>query len=254
MNLLGSWLTRGQYTSVFTRGRWQWPVTRVVCVWYSHPTFSIPRWALPLPHFHTCACVVRCGSQLASQQASCFLKLGSCLDQPYWHMCRSALRWWHSARNTCKLQCRGTRNNFKLQCLRKTFETSSCPWSSRLSRLCLADTLRRRVQAVVVAQWVALVSLAANAILTVLLHYTSEEIDGYALPVQVHSYCAFLRSFRGFGWCVYLSFQGCCHFFLHVNFFVIHCWACLSVACNLFLGADVALMVCNHAKVFALSW
>lgn len=37
----------------------------------------------------------------------------------------------------------------------------------------MADTLRRRVQAVVVAQWVALVSLAANAILTVLLHYTS---------------------------------------------------------------------------------
>ena len=99
--------------------------------------------------------------------------IGSCLDQPYWHMCRSALRWWHSARNTCKLQCRGTRNNFKLQCLRNTFETSSCPWSSRLSRLCLADTMRRRVQAVVVAQWVALVSLFANAILTVLLHYTS---------------------------------------------------------------------------------
>lgn len=53
-----------------------------------------------------------------------------------------------------------------LQCLCKTFEISSCPWSSRLNHLCLADTLRRRAQASVGAQWVAFVSLFANAMLT----------------------------------------------------------------------------------------
>ena len=37
-------------------------------------------------------------------------------------------------------------------------------------------------------------------------------------------------------------------FLLTCQFFVIYCWACLSVACNLFLGADVALVVYNHAK------